>query len=54
LIAKRAGAFVIEINPDETALSVMADHWMPCNAGDVLPMLAQHLIDELEQREEGL
>jgi NAD-dependent deacetylase len=54
LIAKRAGAFVIEINPDETALSLMADYWMSCKASDVLSALAQKLTDELEEREEGL
>jgi NAD-dependent deacetylase len=54
LIAKRAGAFVIEINPDETALSVMADYWMACKAGDVLPTLAHNLTDLPEEREEGL
>jgi NAD-dependent deacetylase len=43
LIAKRAGAFVIEINPVETALAVMADLWIACKASDVLPQIAELL-----------
>ncbi len=54
LIAKRAGAFVIEINPEETALSVMADYWLPCRAGEVLPKLVNQLWAGLSAREEGM
>lgn len=49
VIAKRAGAFVIEINPDETALAVIADYWMQCKAGEVLPELVRHLQGELSE-----
>jgi NAD-dependent deacetylase len=54
LIAKRAGAFVIEINPQETALSVIADRWLQCRAADVLPTLVEKLAAHLKAREEGL
>jgi NAD-dependent deacetylase len=54
LIAKRAGAFVIEINPEETALSVIADRWLQCRAADVLPALVEKLEPHLKMREEGL
>jgi NAD-dependent deacetylase len=54
LIAKRAGAFVIEINPKETALSVIADRWLQCRAADVLPALVEKLEPHLKMREEGL
>ncbi len=54
LIAKRAGAFVIEINPNETALAVMADVWLQCKASEMLPLLVQHLTDNLSEREEGM
>lgn len=54
LIAKRAGAFVIEINPDETALAVMADHWISYKPGEVLPELVRRLVGDLEVREEGV
>lgn len=43
LIARRAGAFVIEINPAETALAVIADSWLQDQGGVVLPALVQEL-----------
>lgn len=46
LIAKRAGAFVIEINPEETALAVIADLWIPATASAVLSSLVEYLLGD--------
>jgi NAD-dependent deacetylase len=55
MIAKRAGAFVVEINPEETALALMADCWMPYKAEAILPVLVKELLgDTLMAREEGM
>lgn len=40
-LAKRAGAIVIEINPDETPLSAAVDHSIRGFAGEVLPQLLE-------------
>jgi NAD-dependent deacetylase len=53
LIAKRAGAFVVEINPMETALAVMADLWISEPIGEVLPVLVSRVQEHFEAREEG-
>ncbi len=52
LIAKRAGAYVIEINPEETALSVVADCWLQGQAGVILPELARQVFNLSENQEE--
>ena len=39
-IARRAGAFVVEVNPEPTPLSALAHRRFPCTAGEVLPALA--------------
>lgn len=49
LIAKRAGAYVIEVNPEETALSVVADCWLRGKAGVVLPILVRQAFGETEE-----
>jgi NAD-dependent deacetylase len=41
--AKRAGAFLIEINPEETPLSAIADVVLRGKSGEVLPELARVL-----------
>ncbi len=38
-IAKREGAFVIEVNPDETDLSALVDLSIRGQAGEILPEL---------------
>jgi NAD-dependent deacetylase len=43
LIAKRNGARVVEINPDQTAISVVADWSVRGKAGEVLPELVRRL-----------
>ena len=43
LVAKRRGARVAEINPDQTSVSVMADWSLRARAGDVLPELVRRL-----------
>lgn len=45
LIALRTGAYLIEINPEETALSVYANHWLHGKAGEILPALMHKLIE---------
>ena len=40
-IAKSAGAFLVEVNPAETALSTMADAVLRGKAGELLPKLAE-------------
>jgi NAD-dependent deacetylase len=37
LLGKRAGAYLVEINPDETPLTPMADEYLRGKSGDVLP-----------------
>lgn len=54
IIAKRAGAYVIEINPEETALSIVADCWLPGKAGEVLPELARLVFGESHGLEDEL
>lgn len=39
LLAKQAGAVLIELNPLPTALSEYVDHFLPCSAGEGLPAL---------------
>jgi len=46
LVAKRAGATLVEINPEETPLSRLADYYFPAKSGEMLP----ELISLLEQR----
>lgn len=40
-IAKKAGAFVCEVNPERTALSAMCDEVLMGKAGEVLPLLGE-------------
>ncbi|NJK78467.1 MAG: NAD-dependent protein deacylase [Chloroflexaceae bacterium] len=54
LIAKRAGAMVIEINPEETALSVIADYWIQGHALEVVPELTRQLTGRTGMLEEGV
>ena len=42
-IARAGGAYVVEINPEETPLSPMVDEHLQGSAGTVLPMLAASL-----------
>jgi NAD-dependent deacetylase len=49
MIAKRAGAYVIEVNPEETALSVVADCRLRGKAGVVLPILVRQAFGETEE-----
>ncbi len=43
VIAKRMGAKILEINPEPTAISVVADWSIQGKAGDVLPALVRQL-----------
>lgn len=40
-IAQRAGAYVVEINPEETPLSALADERLAGAAGQILPAVAE-------------
>lgn len=59
LLAKRMGARVLEINPEQTALSVIADWSLRDKAGELLPEMIRRLgfptnaIDGADQRERG-
>jgi NAD-dependent deacetylase len=41
--AKRAGAFIVEVNPEETPLSAIADVVLRGKAGEVLPKIVKRL-----------
>jgi NAD-dependent deacetylase len=43
LLGKRSGAYLVEINPDETPLTPMADAYLPGTSGDVLPRIVEGL-----------
>ncbi|NJN66088.1 MAG: NAD-dependent deacylase [Chloroflexaceae bacterium] len=51
LIARRSGAYVVEINPHETALSLMADCWLRATPGAVLPVLARWVMPQTEEED---
>ncbi|MCU0491678.1 MAG: NAD-dependent deacylase [Chloroflexaceae bacterium] len=53
LRARRAGAYVIEINPEETSLAVIADEWLRGPAGVILPELFRQAGGERQSPEEG-
>ncbi len=38
-IAARRGAFVVDVNPEASALSALADVHLQGNAGDILPLI---------------
>lgn len=38
-IARRSGAFVVEVNPEETPLTAMCDVSLRGNAGEIIPLL---------------
>jgi NAD-dependent deacetylase len=37
-IASRAGAYVVEVNPEQTPLSELCDEWLGGKAGEILPL----------------
>ena len=41
LIAREAGAYVVEVNPERTSLSAIADETIAGRSGEVLPVLAE-------------
>jgi NAD-dependent deacetylase len=41
LVARRAGAFVVEVNPEPTPLTPTADEHYAAAAGEVLPLMAR-------------
>jgi len=54
LIALRGGSFVVEVNIEDTALSDMAHHSLRGKAGEILPALAQLVMEDDQSREEGV
>lgn len=43
LLAKRTGRFIVEINPDPTPLTDIADAFLQGKAGEILPALLDHV-----------
>ncbi len=43
VVAKRHGAILVEINPDETPLTGLADYYFPAKSGELLPDLVEML-----------
>lgn len=43
VLAKRHGAVLVEINPDETPLTGLADYYFPSKSGELLPQLVEML-----------
>jgi NAD-dependent deacetylase len=52
--AARAGAAIIEINPDRTPLSPQADFFIPGKAGEILPVLDRALGEKRKAAARGL
>jgi NAD-dependent deacetylase len=52
LIARRSGALVIVIDPEETVLSVVADYWLREKANEVLPALVQYILHTNDEEKE--
>jgi NAD-dependent deacetylase len=50
LLAKQAGALVIEVNPDETPLTPFADLSLRGKAGDIVPDIATIILDLMAPR----
>ncbi len=45
LVAKRAGAVLVEVNPDETPLSELADFCLAGPSGEILPAVVEQLCE---------
>jgi NAD-dependent deacetylase len=50
LVARSAGAYVVEVNPERTSLSAVADEAIAGRAGEVLPVLAEIAAEARERR----
>jgi NAD-dependent deacetylase len=49
LLGKRSGAYLVEVNPDETPLTPIADEYLRGSSGDVLPLIVSVLEDHKTQ-----
>lgn len=54
LIARRAGAYLVEVNREETAMSLLVDERLAGKANEVLPLMAAWLMGGKLSREEGV
>jgi NAD-dependent deacetylase len=54
LEAKRAGAFIVEINPEPTPLTEIADEFLQGKAGEVLPRLCKRIASHTSHEERAL
>jgi NAD-dependent deacetylase len=45
-VAKRVGAFVLSIGPEDSVYSLMADHVIPATPGEVLPELVRQVVGD--------
>jgi len=43
VVAKRSGAYVVEINPERTEISGMLDEFIEGNSGEILPEIIKRL-----------
>jgi NAD-dependent deacetylase len=46
MVAKRAGAYVVEVNPEDTPLSGMCDEVFHGPSGEILPQITKHFSDD--------
>jgi NAD-dependent deacetylase len=51
MIARRAGAYLVEINPEPTPLTDLADEFLAGRSGEILPLLAE-LAERIRGRRE--
>jgi NAD-dependent deacetylase len=52
MIARRAGAYLVEINPEPTPLTDLADEFLAGRSGEILPLLAE-VAERIRGRKEG-
>ena len=50
-LARRSGAYVVEINPDETGLSQIADEVYRGKSGEILPLIWQTVQESMAKQE---
>jgi len=43
VLAKQSGAYVVEINPEDTPITHLMDEFIPGPSGEILPVIIEHL-----------
>jgi NAD-dependent deacetylase len=46
--AKEAGAVIVEVNPEKSALTRLADYWLQGPSGQVLPRVVEEVRRQLQ------